>query len=130
MSIVVGYWPTAEGRAALRHGAAEARHHRTDLLVISEPGDAEACERDALNSTDGLDGASGSVTTRQASGDGMAAELIDASYADGVTLLVIGLRRRSPVGKLLLGSTSQRVLLEAGCPVVAVKPPAGAADRS
>lgn len=47
--------------------------------------------------------------------------LIDASYQEETAMIVIGLRRRSPVGKLFLGSTSQRVLLEAGCPVHAVK---------
>ncbi|GLY27223.1 universal stress protein [Kineosporia sp. NBRC 101731] len=118
MSIVVGYWPTAEGRAALRHGVDEALHHQTDLLVISDPGDAPARDQDAKAAE-----ASGvTVTTRNASDAGMAAELIDASYVEGMTLLVLGLRRRSPVGKLLLGSISQQVLLDAQCPVVAVKP--------
>ena len=53
--------------------------------------------------------------------DDLGDALIDASYQPGAQMVVIGLRRRSPVGKLLLGSLSQRVLLEAGCPVHAVK---------
>ena len=41
--------------------------------------------------------------------------------AVGLWLWTLPLRRRSPVGKLLLGSNAQRVLLDAGCPVLAVK---------
>ncbi|HYO20159.1 MAG TPA: universal stress protein, partial [Dermatophilaceae bacterium] len=48
-------------------------------------------------------------------------DLIAVAEEVNADLIVIGLRRRSPVGKLLLGSNAQRILLEASCPVLAVK---------
>jgi nucleotide-binding universal stress UspA family protein len=37
-------------------------------------------------------------------------------------LVVLGLRQRTAVGKMVFGSTAQRILLDATCPVLAVKP--------
>lgn len=48
--------------------------------------------------------------------------VIDVAAERGADLVVIGMRRRSRVGKLLLGSITQRVLLTVDCPVIAVKP--------
>ena len=51
-----------------------------------------------------------------------AEELLKAMDRPEAELLVIGIRHRSPVGKLLLGSISQQLLLECPKPVLAVKP--------
>ena len=49
-------------------------------------------------------------------------ELLKAMENDDAELLVVGIRQRSPVGKLLFGSVAQQVLLECPKPVLAVKP--------
>jgi nucleotide-binding universal stress UspA family protein len=50
-------------------------------------------------------------------------DLIAVAEEVDADLIVIGLRRRTPVGKLILGSNAQQVLLDATCPVLAVKAP-------
>ena len=75
---------------------------------------------------------SGSATS--SSGDGLelevrqlvrgnepAEDLISVANETDADLIVIGLRRRTPVGKLILGSNAQRILLDAPCAVLAVK---------
>jgi nucleotide-binding universal stress UspA family protein len=54
--------------------------------------------------------------------------VLDEIKAHDVSRLVIGLKRRSPVGKALLGSVSQRLLLESPVTVVAVKLREGQGD--
>ena len=130
MTIVVGYVPTAEGRAALRRAAEEARLRGTRLIVInSNRGGRDMTSADAVRHERGLD-----EVRAQLDSDGIenevrqlvrglepAEDLIGVAVEVGADLLVIGLRRRTPVGKLILGSNAQRVLLEAPCPVLAVK---------
>jgi nucleotide-binding universal stress UspA family protein len=48
-------------------------------------------------------------------------EVVDAADRVKASLIVIGMRRRTPTGKLITGSQAQRILLDAHCPVLAVK---------
>jgi nucleotide-binding universal stress UspA family protein len=48
-------------------------------------------------------------------------DLVELANEHQVGEIIIGVRRRSKVGKLLFGSTAQYVILNASCPVVAVK---------
>jgi nucleotide-binding universal stress UspA family protein len=129
-SIVVGYVPKAEGRAALRRAAEEARLRNSRLVVInSHRGGREFEGEDAIESEaqleevrKELDGAGVEHEIRQlVRGLDPAEDLVNIAQEVGAELIVIGLRRRSPVGKLILGSNAQRVLLDAACPVLAVK---------
>jgi nucleotide-binding universal stress UspA family protein len=48
-------------------------------------------------------------------------DLVQLAKENEIDQIMIGIRRRSKVGKLVFGSTAQYVILEAPCPVVAVK---------
>ena len=134
MNILAAYKPTAEGRAALDAAVYETRLRGARLLIArhvrtsddagdrdspSKPWDElEKMARDLRD--DGVD-----CEARLLSGDGdVADELIKAAVAEDIELIVIGVRRRSPVGKAFLGSESQDILLKSPCPVLAVKSPA------
>jgi len=130
MAIVVGYVPTDEGRAALRWAASECKLRNTRLVVInSNRGgkdlDAEEAARyeQELDTVRGeLDAAGITHEVRQlVRGLEPAEDIIAVAEEVKADFIVIGLRRRSPVGKLILGSNAQRILLEAHCPVLAVK---------
>lgn len=57
----------------------------------------------------------------QRAGDDVAEQLLDLAAEHHAKLIVLATRRRSPVMKLFLGSSAQRVILEAECPVLTVK---------
>ncbi|NMR19669.1 universal stress protein [Cellulomonas fimi] len=127
MSIIVGYTDKPEGQAALRHAITEAGAHGDDLVIVNIGSGAHP-EDTMVRSSDlekvGADLTQQGVkhTIRQlVRGKEPAEELVGLAEELGASMIVIGLRRRSPVGKLLLGSNAQQILLDANCPVVAVK---------
>ncbi|GAA4691922.1 universal stress protein [Nocardioides conyzicola] len=129
-TIVVGYVPTPEGLAAVEYAVGEAQRDNARLIIVnsgvrgydSDPAFATATDLDALGSR--LDGLGIEHEIRQSTqAFSPAEEILQAATDVGADLIVIGLRRRSPVGKLFLGSSSQQIILDAACPVVAVKRP-------
>ena len=129
-TLVVGYVPKPEGEAALKKAIEEASLRQATLVVVNshrggsdfDAGAAKGTESelDAVRET--LDASGVTYEIRQlVRGFEPAEDLISIAEASGAELIVIGLRRRSPVGKLILGSNAQRVLLDAHCPVLAVK---------
>ena len=94
-----------EHLARRRAGRPEVRRRRAALRAASSG--STACDHTVVHAMRGLDASE---------------EILAVAREHRAELVVIGLRRRSPVGKLLMGSTAQRVLLDAHCPVLAVKP--------
>ena len=123
MAIVVGYIPTKEGAAALARAGEEAVLRGADLVVINSNRDGAGDDSEELDRLGSELKAQGvTVTVRQLiRGNEPAEDLIAVAGEIEAELIVIGLRRRTPVGKLILGSNAQRILLDAPCPVLAVK---------
>ena len=127
-SIVAAYSADRYGEAAVEHAAGLARKEGARLVIVNATlgsslvdarfaHDADiAALRDRL-AADGLD-----VAVRHDVVSDVAEAVIAAAEAEDASLIVVGIRHRTPVGKLLLGSVAQRIILEARCPVLAVKP--------
>ncbi len=129
-TVVVGYVPKPEGGAALRTAVAEATLRGADLVVVNSmrgghdfDADASAqAEEEMAQVRSTLESSGVTFEIRQlVRGFEPAEDLLSIAEASQAELIVIGLRRRSPVGKLILGSNAQRILLDAHCPVLAVK---------
>jgi nucleotide-binding universal stress UspA family protein len=128
MTIVVGYVPTPEGDAALDAGIREAALRDEPLHVVNTSRgdslvDPSFASVDALAAVRAKLAESGLVheIEQQVGRHDASEELVEIADRVHASLLVIGLRRRTPTGKLLTGSQAQRILLDAHCPVLAVK---------
>jgi nucleotide-binding universal stress UspA family protein len=131
-TVVVGFVPKPEGEAALDAAIAEVRLRGGRLVVVSaqreDESDAEwkaKTEADLAAARERLDAAGIEYAVHQSVIDidvDAADDLIQVARDHAADLVVIGIRRRTPTGKLILGSQAQRILLDAPCAVLAVKP--------
>ncbi|MBG6182982.1 nucleotide-binding universal stress UspA family protein [Arthrobacter sp. CAN_A214] len=127
-TIVVGYVPNPLGDAAVEEAIREARRRAAALLVVNttradrlvDPGYADSEDVSKLEAV--LRDSGVPYTIQHGISEATAAEeVLDAAQKTGAELIVLGLRHRTPVGKLIMGSTAQNILLAAKCNVLAVK---------
>ncbi len=128
MTILVAYVARPEGQAALDKGMEIAKRRNERLVVVNaSPGgtkedptmvDVQESERvEKLLRDAGID-----AEFKQFVRGKSAVEEIEALVESlQASVLIIGLRKRSPVGKLIMGSVAQELLLSVSCPVLAVK---------
>ena len=118
MSVLVAVIDSKEGRQALADAVLEAQQLGTDLVVVNlmpHDLDTSAIPADLVHE----------IVNRHGSDDVDQVDVVLEALQrrPEVTRLVVGLRRRSPIGKAVLGSIAQRLLLESPVPVLAVKAP-------
>ena len=123
MAVVAGFIANEEGRAALSAAIEEARNRGQRLVVIVH---APRGERDrlgeAVEEARGLTADCGlEVDVRPNDAEDLAEEILRVVEEVNPVLIVIGLRRRSVTGKLILCSNAQRILLDSPTPVLAIK---------
>lgn len=129
MTVAVAHDDSRSGRAALARAAREAIFLGADLAVLHVLDDRQ-------EATDTVRAAL-VVQVQEVLNDAAApvvwelhlapydhhtgTSLVDLTAEIGADLLVIGARRRTPIGKFLLGSTVQRVVLDSPVAVLVVK---------
>jgi nucleotide-binding universal stress UspA family protein len=132
VTVLLAYIHTPDGDAALAAAVHEARWRATNAVVVNVTRPA-AEVNSPISTEQGLDAVAAlfqragvEVDVRQlpASVD-RAGDILAVIAEIQPELVVIGMRRRSPVGELLVGRTSQRILRGAACPVLVVKAPTG-----
>lgn len=128
MTILVAYVPRPEGQAALDKAIELARKNDEPLVVVNagrgghQDDPSLAVHVDIEHVEKQLQEAKVKGEVKQFVRGKSAVEEIDAMVnALRPSVLVIGLRPRTAVGKLILGSVAQELLLTVSCPVLAVK---------
>jgi nucleotide-binding universal stress UspA family protein len=130
MKILVGYEKSAvaEEALALAKKHAKAFDAKVYLLTSLTRGhelqleDIQKSERELKNlrtqfTTEGIACETHAIVSPMTPGE----DLVQFAADNEIDEIVIGVRRRSKVGKLLFGSNAQYIILQAACPVVAVK---------
>lgn len=129
MTVLIGFVPTPEGEAALTQGLEMAAALGRPAVIVNSPRrgstvDSEMVDEPEVERLTAAARAAGveARVEQPLHGSDIVEAFESLVESSGASLVVIGLRRRSPVGKLVMGSDAQRLLLGLDCPILAVKP--------
>jgi nucleotide-binding universal stress UspA family protein len=120
MTIVVAYADTPPGHAAVAAAVAESSGARETVIIVPAVRGDKAPDVGEVETR--WPDIAGRVEVERGDLGDPSDNVVQVAQRRDARLVVLGLRARTPVGKLVFGSTAQRILLDATCPVLAVKP--------
>jgi len=130
MKILVGYDGTNSAKEALNLAKSHAKVFGASVEVVTSMQKGTESERKLIEQAErGLAYAKslfeedGIACNTHLLIRGLSAgeDLVEFANENQIDHIVVGVKRRSKVGKLLMGSTAQYVILQAECPVITVK---------
>ena len=128
MTILLAYVSRPEGRAALNKAIEISKERNEPMLIVNaSPGgpqeDASLVPAFEVEEIEAELAAKGiqAEFKQYVRGNNAVDEINDMVETRDISLLIIGLRKRTAVGKLLLGSVAQEILMTVSCPVLCVK---------
>jgi nucleotide-binding universal stress UspA family protein len=130
MKLLVGYDGSNSAKEALNLTKIHAKAFGASVAVVTsmEKG-TEGQREDISQSEKGLEWAKSLFEENEIDCDthllirGLSPgeDIVEFAKENQVDEIIVGVKRRSKVGKLLMGSTAQFIILQAPCPVVSVK---------
>ncbi len=130
MKILVGYDGSSSSKDALNLAKTHAKVFDGEVAVVTSMEKGTEAQREEIEQAErSLEWAKSMLeengiackTHLLIRGFSPGEDLVEFAEEHQVTEIIVGVKRRSKVGKLLMGSTAQYVILNAPCPVVSVK---------
>ncbi len=130
MKIMIGYDSSNAAREAVKLGIQHAKAFDASIAVITSlEGGSETEGVEIKNAEEDLEESRGLIEKEGIAcdvhllvqGNSPGEDIVQFAKENNVDEIIIGVRKKSKVGKLLFGSNAQYVIVKAHCPVVAVK---------
>lgn len=127
MTVVISYSPSPSGEAALTAGLTEARRRQTSAVIVNVAhgeidNDRKVATPDQLARVQQQATAAGVTASVLQPSDALPHYALTRAVREAdADLLVIGLRKRSAVGKMVTGSLARQLLMDAPCDIYAVR---------